>query len=688
MALLAVLQQLGLSGFTVPAGLDATILGGAILLGLLCTFAGPRTPQRWFVPAEQAMLILAWLASAALVAKSGGPESPLIVLFAAGVLYCAFFLSSGVAAAQILLGSIAIWAPIAYDTGTAIDSGFIVRAVAFTAAMWSVAVLVSRNRAALRRAEMNARRMALTDPLTGVANLRTFDGEFAEQLMSAYEGEGTFGVAFIDINGLKAANTVHGHSGGDRMICGTAEVLMRSASAQDQVARLGGDEFAVLMPGADRDDVLGFEARFARGLNDLNESAEYFGPSVSASVGSAVFPRDGEDLDSLMRVADARMNSSKSTLPQMLPVERTSGGRRLTPDAELIEEAREYSLTRVAGPIAGWAWAMGGVVILMSALFDSSMGRHYMLSIALAAVCVAVALAIQLSPPERRGAVVRVGDAIAVPMVPAVIYATGGVMSIALPLIFLVVAHTSYSLPVGTAIWRTTMLLGLLATPLILGASLARFMPVALILAFTAVIAMLLQWNRAQLEAARTQAIELANTDALTGIANRRAFEAQLSHDGARHRAGATGGGLVLIDIDDFNATNTASGHKGGDEILKHLSAVLEGATARIGRVCRIGGDEFALVVSEGGDSDVSSAAALSRAAVQSVDWSGLHPPGLTVSVGYATWSTVDDWAELVVAADLALRLSKQLGKDRISASGGLQDLVVKRFARRHAKSA
>ena len=84
----------------------------------------------------------------------------------------------------------------------------------------------------------------------------------------------------------------------------------------------------------------------------------------------------------------------------------------------------------------------------------------------------------------------------------------------------------------------------------------------------------------------------------------------------ARHRAGATGGGLVFIDVDDFNTINLTSGHKGGDEILKHLSAVLEGATARIGRVCRIGGDEFALVVSEGGDSDVARAAALSRASM------------------------------------------------------------------------
>jgi len=227
-----------------------------------------------------------------------------------------------------------------------------------------------------------------------------------------------------------------------------------------------------------------------------------------------------------------------------------------------------------------------------------------------------------------------------------------------------------------------------MATPLLLGASVARFTPVAMFIAVGAALAMLLQFNRVKLEDARARAIEAANVDPLTGSANRRAFEAQLSYDAARHRAGATGGGLVLIDIDDFKSVNTASGHKGGDEVNRHLSAVLEGATARIGRVCRIGGDEFALVVSEGGDSDVQRAAALSRAAVQSVDWSGLHPPGLTVSVGYATWSTVDDWPELVVAADLALNLSKQLGKDRVSASGGRQDLVVQRFARRNAKIA
>lgn len=686
-ALLSALQQIGLSGFSMPSGTNAMILGGSIALGLICAFLGPRTPQRWFGPAEQTMLALVWLATAALVAESGGSESPVIALFAAGVLYCAFFLAPGVAAAQILLGTFAIWAPIAYDTGTAIDTGFIARAVVFAAAMWSVAVLVSRNRAALRRAEMNARRMALTDPMTGVANLRTFDGEFNEQLAIAYDEDEPFAVAFIDVDGVKTANTIHGHAGGDQMICTTAELLMRAAGAEDQVARLGGDEFAVLMPGADREDTAAFEARFANDLHELNTSPDYDGPPVSACVGSAVFPRDGEDLDSLMRVADTRMNRSKSVLPQTLSIKKTAGGRRLTPDSELIASERENRLAHLAGPATGLAWVMGAAMILISALADETMGRHYFLSIALAAVCVAVATAISIAPAERREEVARMGDLVAVPMVPLVIYATGGVMSIVLPMIFLVVAHTSYSLPTKTAAWRCAMLLALLATPLLLGASLARFTQASMILACAAVIAMMLQWNRAKIEAARAQSIELANTDALTGIANRRAFEAQLSYDGARHRAGHTGGGLVLIDVDDFKTINQTSGHKGGDEVLKHLSAVLEGATARIGRVCRIGGDEFALVISEGGDSDVSRAAALSRAAVQSVNWSGLHPPGLTVSVGYATWSTVDDWPELVVAADLAVRLSKQLGKDRVSENGGLQDLVVKRFSTRRKQA-
>ena len=384
MALLSVLQQLGLAGFQIPSGTDATILVGSIALGLLCTFVGPRTPQRWFVIAEQAVLALAWLATAALVAASGGSESPVIALFAAGVLYCAYFLAPSVAAAQILLGTIAIWAPIAYDSGTAADTGFIARAVIFTAAMWSVAVLVSRNRAALDRAEMNARRMALTDPLTGVANLRTFDGEFNEQLARAYDADEPFAIAFVDINGLKAANTVHGHAGGDRMICSTAELLMQVADARDQVARLGGDEFAVLMPGADREDTASFEDRFNEALDELNASPDFAGPPVSAAIGSSVFPKDGEDLDTLMRVADTRMYTCKSNVPRMLGVKETAGGRKLTPDSELIAARRENSLLRIAGPAAGWAWAMGAVMILISALSDVTIGDHYALSIALA----------------------------------------------------------------------------------------------------------------------------------------------------------------------------------------------------------------------------------------------------------------------------------------------------------------
>lgn len=446
LAALAGVQLIGPAGISIPAGPYALLIGGSTVAGLLCALYGNRVSERLFEKAEQVLLALVWPSIAVLVALTDGAVSANIALFACGFCYAAYFLSVRTASVQIALGTIALWVPLAYDQPAAANSGFVVRAAAMTLVLWAMAVVISRNAAALCGAELAARRLALTDPLAGVANMRTFDAAFAEELACAYDSEGSFGVAFVDVNGLKAANTVFGHAGGDRLIQDTARVLLASSGPQDQVARLGGDEFAVLLAEADAERVAGFQECFAINLAEVNGSAAARGPRLSASIGVAAFP-DDDSLDELMQIADARMYNSRAALPRSLPTPETSGGRRLSPN-------------------------------------DATSGHHH-------------------------------------------------------------------------------------------------------------------------------------------------------------------------LSIGDIPGTAPA----------------LEGAIPSADRVCRIGGDEFAIVVSNGSEHAVARIAALSRAAVHEVDWSGFIPAGLTVSVGYSTWSAVDEWQDLVVAADLALRISKDTGKDAITSA-------------------
>lgn len=90
--------------------------------------------------------------------------------------------------------------------------------------------------------------LALADPLTGVANRRAFEAI----LDLGHAGARTMdrvGLLLVDLDDFKTANTLFGHTGGDRVLCAAAEALRDAARGNDLVARLGGDEFAVMATG-------------------------------------------------------------------------------------------------------------------------------------------------------------------------------------------------------------------------------------------------------------------------------------------------------------------------------------------------------------------------------------------------------------------------------------------------------
>lgn len=670
LAALAGVQQIGPAGISIPAGPYVLLVGGATAIGLLCVIARERVSQRTFVVAEQVLLGLSWTAIAAMVALTDGAASADMALFATAFCYAAYFLAPRAAVIQISFGTIALWAPLVYDQPAVEGSGFIVRAAAMTVVLWTTAVVIARNAAALRDAETATRRLALADPLTGVANMRTFDAAFAEELLRAYDTGGTFGIAFMDVNGLKTANTVLGHAGGDKLIQDTARALISSCGENDQVARLGGDEFAVLLAAADSDRIASFQERFAIALDEINGPVTRRGPQLSVSIGVAEFPEDGENLDELMHAADTRMYDSKAALPPGLPIPETSGGRRLSRGR--AHHGHHLPIGDFSGAGPALAWLLAALVVAITQFSVAGDGEaigHRGLALSLAMLLAVVALSIQLVPDRMLPAVRSGANALAIAITLPVIYATGGLQSAALPLVFLVVADASFSLPAREAGRRAVLSVAVLAATLLFGEPTTSLKGVILVGGTALVIAYMLKLNRAAIEDAQRQALALSMIDPLTNVANRRAFEDALIRAGTARAGGRRGGGLVLIDADDFKNLNKTSGHQGGDEVLRTLAAVLEGAVPGPDRVCRIGGDEFAIVVYSGDEHDVARIAASSRAAVHEVDWSGFIPAGLTVSVGFSTWNAVDEWQDLVVAADLALRMSKDTGKDAIASA-------------------
>jgi diguanylate cyclase (GGDEF)-like protein len=110
---------------------------------------------------------------------------------------------------------------------------------------WEARVEELGERVTLLETELlTSRREASLDPLTHLANRRTFDRTCREWTKSPRAG---FVLAMIDIDGFKAINDAFGHGGGDRALVAVAQALKGSVRAQDLVARIGGDEFALLM---------------------------------------------------------------------------------------------------------------------------------------------------------------------------------------------------------------------------------------------------------------------------------------------------------------------------------------------------------------------------------------------------------------------------------------------------------
>jgi len=175
-----------------------------------------------------------------------------------------------------------------------------------------------------------------------------------------------------------------------------------------------------------------------------------------------------------------------------------------------------------------------------------------------------------------------------------------------------------------------------------------------------------------RLRAMVSDAMELAITDPLTGLYNRRYLEVHLNTLVARAKTTAKPVCVLLFDIDHFKGINDTYGHDAGDEVLRDFSDRLRRGVRGIDLVARYGGEEFVLVMPETDSSFATSVAERLRSDVEKVLFTtgaGESLP-VTVSIGLAEWRGVGDSAEgLIKRADQALYAAKRAGRNRVVAS-------------------
>ncbi len=172
-----------------------------------------------------------------------------------------------------------------------------------------------------------------------------------------------------------------------------------------------------------------------------------------------------------------------------------------------------------------------------------------------------------------------------------------------------------------------------------------------------------IELKQAQLVEMNKQLVEISNTDNLTGIANRRYFQGQLTRHVESFRNQGQAFSLLIIDIDYFKHVNDTYGHPVGDLVLAQLGLILKTLAREQDTVARFGGEEFVLLLGETDEMDAIEIAQQLNKTVEETIWPTIGR--LTVSIGCTTFKADDTEGSVFEHADEALYESKRNGRNR-----------------------
>jgi diguanylate cyclase (GGDEF)-like protein len=162
-----------------------------------------------------------------------------------------------------------------------------------------------------KRAEAHVTYLAHHDPLTGMFNRTVFTREIERLAAKAGEPGSGFAVLLVDLDDFKIVNDTHGHAAGDCLLVEMSRRLQALLRKSDILARLGGDEFAILVPGiASRAEVEDLAGRL---LSEITGALRFEDTTITAraSIGAAIAPLDGADMESLLKSADLALYRAK-----------------------------------------------------------------------------------------------------------------------------------------------------------------------------------------------------------------------------------------------------------------------------------------------------------------------------------------------------------------------------------------
>jgi len=248
--------------------------------------------------------------AAVAMAATGGATSPTRFYLLFIIFYASYFYVAREAVFYILGCAVVHCLPLIYESG-ATDAGFVGELLVIVPTYFVLGALIIAAKRLQVQMREQAVSLARTDPLTGVANRRAFEAVM-DLGRTGGRSSDRIGLLLVDLDDFKAANTLFGHTGGDRVLCAAADALREAARGNDLVARLGGDEFAILATGISRPATERLAQRVLDKVAAADRELNLTGFRLSASVGWATHPDPVEDRTELYRCADMALGEVKA----------------------------------------------------------------------------------------------------------------------------------------------------------------------------------------------------------------------------------------------------------------------------------------------------------------------------------------------------------------------------------------
>lgn len=164
----------------------------------------------------------------------------------------------------------------------------------------------------IRELNANLEQQAMTDVLTHTLNRRAFFSRGNEELRRAKRYRHSLSFLLMDIDRFKSINDTYGHAVGDQVICGVVETLTKSIRDIDVLARLGGEEFVVMLPNTGLKNAVETAERMRQAIASTPCRGKEMDVNVTVSIGVAAMHQNTEDLEALIKDADAAMYKAKS----------------------------------------------------------------------------------------------------------------------------------------------------------------------------------------------------------------------------------------------------------------------------------------------------------------------------------------------------------------------------------------